>query len=133
MSRAFGDFGRRDAIPTAYTPAQARRVPGRLAENEGSDMGCITIIFGAIMPRLALLAGWSNDPTYWNALFGSQLWLGLGFVFLPWTTLIYGFAAPNGLNLLNIVFIAMAVLLDLGTWGLGFFGGRKEYSNYRGS
>ncbi len=96
-------------------------------------MGCITIIFGAIMPRLALLAGWSNDPTYWNALFGSQLWLGLGFVFLPWTTLIYGFAAPNGLTLLNIVFIAMAVLLDLGTWGLGFFGGRKEYSNYRGS
>lgn len=96
-------------------------------------MGCMVAVFGVIMPRLALLAGWSNDQAYWNNLFGSQLWLGLGFVFLPWTTLIYGFVAPNGLTLLNIIFLAMAVLLDLGTWGVGFFGGRKEYSNYRGT
>ena len=47
-------------------------------------------IFGAILPRFALLAGWYNDPTYWNAVFGSQLFLLLGFIALPWTTLILG-------------------------------------------
>ena len=40
-------------------------------------------IFGAILPRFALLAGWYNDPTYWNAVFGSQLFLLLGFIALP--------------------------------------------------
>ena len=58
-------------------------------------MGCINLIFGAILPRLALLSGWSNDPVYWNNLFGSQVLLGLGFIALPWTTLIYGFVAPT--------------------------------------
>jgi hypothetical protein len=96
-------------------------------------MGCMVAVFGVLMPRLALLAGWSNDPTYWNNLLGSQLWLGLGFLFLPWTTLIYGFVAPNGLTFLNIIFLVMAVLLDLGTWGVGAFGSRKEVSNYRGT
>jgi hypothetical protein len=93
-------------------------------------MGCGVAIFGVLMPRLALLAGWSNDPNYWNTLLGSQLWLGLGFLLLPWTTLIYGFVAPNGLTPLNIVFVIMAVFLDLGTWGVGVLGGRKEASSY---
>jgi hypothetical protein len=94
-------------------------------------VGCINLIFGAILPRLALLSAWSNDGAYWNALFGSQIWLGLGFIALPWTTLIYGLVNPNGLTLLNIIFLVLAFLGDLGTWGMGFFGGRKEYSNYR--
>ena len=41
--------------------------------------------------------------------------------------------APNGLSLLNIIFLLLAIGGDLGTWGMGFFGGRKEYSNYRGT
>jgi hypothetical protein len=35
--------------------------------------------------------------------------------------------------LINWIFVLLAVLLDLGTYGLGFFGGRKQYSNYRES
>jgi len=92
-------------------------------------MGCITAIFGVILPRFALLVAWTNAQDYWNTLFSSQLWLGLGFLFLPWTTLIYGFSAPNGLSVLNIIFIGLAVLLDLGTWGVGFLGGRKQMSS----
>jgi hypothetical protein len=94
-------------------------------------VGCINLIFGAVLPRLALFAAWSNDGAYWNNLFGSQLWLGLGFLVLPWTTLVYGLVSANGLTLLNIIFLVLAFLGDLGTWGMGFFGGRKEYSNYR--
>jgi glucose dehydrogenase len=102
-------------------------------DHGGALVGCINLIFGAVLPRLALWAAWSNDAVYWNALFGSQLWLGLGFIALPWTTLIYGFVSPNGLSLLNIIFIVLAFVGDLGTWGMGFFGGRKEVSNYRGT
>jgi hypothetical protein len=96
-------------------------------------MGCITILVGALAPRLALFAGWSNDQPYWDAVFGSQLWLVAGFLFLPWTTLIYGLVAPNGLTLLNIVFLVLGFVADLTTWGIGGLAGRKEYSAYRGT
>jgi hypothetical protein len=96
-------------------------------------MGCISLVMGVIAPRLFLLVGWSNDQAYWNGLLGSAVWLGLGWLFLPWTTLMYGLVQPNGLSFLNWIFIIAAVALDLGTWGVGVLGGRKEVSNYRGT
>ena len=50
-----------------------------------------------------------------------------------WTTLIYALVQPNGLSLLNWLFLLGALLIDLGTWGVGFFASRKEYSSYRGT
>jgi hypothetical protein len=88
-------------------------------------------IFGAILPRFILLVGWSNDPTYWESLFGSSLWLLGGFLFLPWTTVIWGLAEPNGLSLLNLIFLGCAFLLDLATWGIGALASRKQVSIYR--
>ena len=91
-------------------------------------------IFGALLPRFVLLVAWSNDGTYWGqTLFGGPvLFLG-GFLFFPWTTLIYGFAQANGMSLLNWIFVLAALMIDLGTWGVGLFAGRKEYSSYRGT
>ena len=56
-----------------------------------------------------------------------------GFLFFPWTTLIYGLFQANGMTWLNWVFLLFALLIDLGTWGIGFFASRKEYSAYRGT
>ena len=50
-----------------------------------------------------------------------------------WTTLIYGFAQPNGLSLLNIIFLVPVLLIDLGTWGIGFFASRQHVFSYRGT
>jgi hypothetical protein len=90
-------------------------------------------IFGALLPRFVLLVGWSNDPGYWSNLFGSPVWFLGGFLFFPWTTIIYGFVAANGMSLLNWVFVGAALLIDLGTWGVGVFASREQVSNYRGS
>ena len=90
-------------------------------------------IFGALLPRFVLLVGWSNDAGYWNNLFGSPVWFLGGFLFFPWTTLIYGFAAQGGMSLLNWIFVGAALLIDLGTWGVGVFASREQVSNYRGT
>lgn len=90
-------------------------------------------LFSAIVPRFVLLVGWANDPAAWESLFGSQVWLLGGFIFFPWTTVIYGFVAPNGLSLLNWIFLGCALALDLGTWGIGVFATRRQVSNYRGT
>ena len=39
----------------------------------------------------------------------------------------------NGLTLLNIVFLACGFMIDLGTWGVGFFATRQQVSNFRQS
>jgi hypothetical protein len=90
-------------------------------------------VFGAILPRFALLVAWANDGAYWGSLLSGPVWLLGGFLFFPWTTLIYGLVQTNGLSLVNWIFLAFAFLIDLGTWGIGFFAGRKEYSAYRGT
>ena len=90
-------------------------------------------VFGAFLPRFVLLVGWVNDPTSWQNLFGSPVWFLFGFLFFPWTTLIYGLVQPNGLSFLNIVFLIFAFLIDLGTWGVGFFASRQQVSSYRGT
>ena len=90
-------------------------------------------IFGALLPRLVLLVGWSNDQAGWAAIFGSPVWFLGGFLFFPWTTLVYGLAYQNGMSLLNWIFVISALLIDLGTWGVGFFASRQQVSNYRGT
>ena len=91
-------------------------------------------IFGALLPRFVLLVAWSNDGTYWGqTLFGGPvLFLG-GFLFFPWTTLIYGFAQANGMSLLNWIFVLAALMIDLGTWGIGAFATKKQADSYMGS
>ncbi len=91
----------------------------------------MSAIFGAILPRLLLLVGWYNDPTYWTGLLGSGVWLLGGFLFFPMTTFMYGLVQPNGMSLVNWIFVVLALAVDLGTWGIGIFAGRKEYSSYR--
>jgi hypothetical protein len=92
-------------------------------------VGCAMAVIGVLMPRFLLLVGWSNDQAYWGSLFGSQIWFLGGFLFFPWTTFVYGLVQRNGLSLLNIVFLVAAFALDLGTWGVGVFAGRKQVTN----
>ena len=92
----------------------------------------IMTFIGAVIPRLVLLVGWSNDPQYWGqTLFGGPLLFIGGWLLLPCTTLVYGIASVNGMSLLNWIFLAMALLIDLGTWGVGALAARKETSNFR--
>ena len=90
-------------------------------------------IFGAILPRFVLLVAWTNDQSFWANLFGAPIWFVAGFLFLPWTTLIYGLLAANGMSLLNWIFVLFAVGADLGTWGVGALAARKQTSSYMGN
>src|SRR3954471_8814619 len=90
-------------------------------------------VFGAILPRFVLLVGWVNDPNAWTSLFGAPVWFLFGFLFFPWTTLVYGFVALNGMSFINWIFVAAALLIDLGTWGIGAFATRQQVSSYSGT
>ena len=52
-------------------------------------MGCLFAIVGGLFPRLALLLYWLARPLVVNAAFNTFIIPCLGFVFLPFTTLMY--------------------------------------------
>jgi hypothetical protein len=90
-------------------------------------------IVGMVLPRLLILYGWVTDPAGWSSLFGSQVWLVLGFVFMPWTTffLVIFNAAEVGFDVFRIIVLAVAVMGDLATWGIGGLATRRRASSYR--
>ncbi len=94
-------------------------------------MGCFIGVIGIIIPRVLMVAWWLSDPARWSSLFDSWLLPGLGFVFLPWTTLWYVVFKPVGFDLIPTLILIFALLADLGTWGVGAFAGRKRTSFYR--
>jgi hypothetical protein len=71
-------------------------------------------------PRLGILVWYLLRPERWQATFDTWVWPLLGSLFLPWTTLAYVLVAPHGIRGLEVVLIALAVLVDLGSHGGGY-------------
>jgi hypothetical protein len=83
---------------------------------------CLIFTLLLLGPRAALLLGYFVWPARWELAFDSFLWPALGFVLLPWTTLMYLLVAPGGVNGFDAFWLVLAVLLDLGS----LFGGVRS-------
>ena len=83
-------------------------------------MCCIVAIGALIGPRVAIIAWWLLDPARWALVFSSVLLPVLGFLLLPWTTLVYVLLAPGGIDTLGLIFLIVAVIVDLGAYGGGY-------------
>jgi len=63
---------------------------------------------------------WLLDPARFRLTFDTILWPLVGVFFVPWTALMYVFVAPGGLSPVNWVFLGIALLVDLGSYGGGY-------------
>jgi hypothetical protein len=80
---------------------------------------CLFLILLLLGPRAVILVWGLIAPLQWSAVFGTLLLPILGFLILPWTTLTYMLVAPGGVVGLDYLFLALAVLVDLSTYGGG--------------
>jgi hypothetical protein len=76
-------------------------------------MCCLLVILLLLGPRVAIVVWWLFEPLLWSATFPSFLVPFIGFLVLPWTTLVYVLVAPGGLNNFDYLWLALAVLVDL--------------------
>ena len=83
-------------------------------------MCCIVAIGALIGPRVAIIAWWLLDPARWALAFSSALLPILGFILLPWTTLVYVWVAPGGIDTLGLIVLVLAVIVDIGAYGGGY-------------
>jgi hypothetical protein len=74
---------------------------------------CLLIILLVLGPRAVIVVWWLIAPLQWSATFGTLLWPILGFLILPWTTLVYMLVAPGGVVGFDYLWLALAVLIDV--------------------
>jgi hypothetical protein len=66
----------------------------------------------------------------WESTFSTFIWPLLGFVFLPWTTLMYVAVAPRGVTGLDWLWLGLALLVDIGSYPGGAYGNRERIRGY---
>ncbi len=98
-------------------------------------LGCLFGLFGALAPRLALMLLWLARPVYFNAVFSSGFLACIGFIFLPFTTLMFALLAEPtlgrgvGLNFLDWILLIVAFLIDIGAIGSTAYANKNNLLN----
>jgi hypothetical protein len=95
-------------------------------------MCCFFTTLVLLGPRAAILIWWLIYPVRWQLAFDTWIWPLLGFIFVPWTTLMYVLVAPGGVIGFDWVWIALAVVADIGMYAGGGYGNRDRIPGYGG-
>jgi hypothetical protein len=84
-------------------------------------MGCLFVMFAGIFPRMALFIVWVARPTMVDSAFETWIWPLLGFLFLPFATLIYVILwRSGGVNGGDLFWVGLAALFDIAHWGASY-------------
>jgi hypothetical protein len=57
---------------------------------------CLLLTLLFLGPRAAIIFWWLANPGRWDRAFDTFIWPFLGFLFLPWTTIMFVAVAPTG-------------------------------------
>ena len=79
-----------------------------------NNSGCLTALVSGFS-RIMLIMYWISRPVAWNAAFSTFIFPCLGFLFLPFTTLMYVWLVQGtgGIQGLDWLWLILAVLCDL--------------------
>ncbi len=94
-------------------------------------MCCLFTILALMGPRAGAVIWWLLEPVRWQATFDGFILPFLGWLFLPWTTLMYVAVAPRGVDGLEWFWLGGAFLMDLLTLFGGAYGNRGRLSGAR--
>ena len=90
-------------------------------------MCCFLTVLVFIGPRAAILVWWLIDPDRWEIAFDNFIWAILGFIFVPWTTLMWAAVAPGGVSGFDFILLGLAIFADIAQWTSGYWGRRRGY------
>jgi hypothetical protein len=96
-------------------------------------MCCFFTSLVLLGPRIAIIVWGLAQPVRWEATFDTFVWPLLGFVFLPWSTLMYVGVAPNGVVGWDWFWLILAFITDLASYSGGAYGNRGRIRSYSSS
>ncbi len=89
-------------------------------------MCCVAASLFALGPRAAIFIWWLLQPVRFAQTFDTALWPALGFLFAPWTTLMYVLVFPGGITGFDVFFLVLAVGMDVFSWFGGAYTNRQR-------
>lgn len=93
-------------------------------------MCCLFTTLVLVGPRAAIVVWGLAQPARWELAFSTFVWPLLGFVFLPWTTLMYVGVAPGGVTGFDWLWMVIAVIVDLASYSGSVYGNRDRIKGY---
>ena len=93
-------------------------------------MCCLVSTLFLLGPRASIVVWWLLEPARWAAAFDTALWPIVGFLLLPWMTLMFVVVAPGGVEGFDYVWLIIGLAMDLFTWGGGAFTNRDRMPTY---
>jgi hypothetical protein len=80
--------------------------------------GCLIAMLAAFAPRLVIILAWLFSDR-WDIVWDTWLWPLLGFIFLPYTTIMYVLVwnIATGVSGWDWLWIGLGLLLDIMKWG----------------
>jgi hypothetical protein len=97
-------------------------------------MCCIFAVLLLLGPRAGIFLWWLYDPSRWNIVFGGFIVPFLGFLLLPWTTLMYvAVWTIGGIDAFSWFLVALAFLVDIASYTGGGYTNRDRMSGYYSS
>lgn len=93
-------------------------------------MCCLAAVLVILGPRFGIFIWWLADPAIWSRAFDTFIWPLLGFLFVPWTTLMFLLVFPGGLDTLDWVGLGLALLADIFSYAGGGYTNRDRMTGY---
>ena len=81
-------------------------------------MCCLFTVLVFLRPRAGILVWWLQQPARWQLPFANMSFLIplLGFVFVPWTTIMYVLVFAGGVTGFDWVWLGLGLLADIAWW-----------------
>ncbi|HEX5139754.1 MAG TPA: hypothetical protein VFX19_02315 [Dehalococcoidia bacterium] len=88
---------------------------------------CAFLVLILTGPRVGIVLWWLINPGRWDRAFDTFVWPVLGFIFLPWTTLMFVAVAPTG-HVANYdwIWLGIAFFTDVMSVAMSGFNNRQR-------
>lgn len=92
---------------------------------------CLFLSMLFLGPRAAIFLWWLIEPGRWAIVFNNSFIVPfLGFLFVPWSTLMYVVVGPGGIVGWDWLWMALALSADVASYAGGAVGGRGKVPGY---
>ena len=93
-------------------------------------MCCLAASLMVLGPRFGILVWWLLEPVRWSAAFDTFIVPLLGFLFLPWTTLMYVLVYAGGIDGFDWVWLGLGLATDIFSSAGGGYTNRDRFTGY---
>jgi hypothetical protein len=80
---------------------------------------CLLLTLMLLGPRAAIIVAWGFWPGRWELAFDTFIVPFIGFLFLPWTTLVYVLASAGGVEGFDWFLVALGFFFDVASLASG--------------